>query len=118
MRGSGRESRDFLFIEDAAAALLDIVMSDEIRINPRLVKVNVASGSEIAVSTLAETLMMIIGSDKPIKYLGIAGVGAIPNAGWLPLINLEESYPLGDRFILDRLWRSLSLHGLRRRIGS
>lgn len=69
LAGTGHETRDFLFIDDLASALLGILetlQSDD----PQCLLLNVASGSETSVLTLAETIRDLVAPEKEIRCRG------------------------------------------------
>jgi UDP-glucose 4-epimerase len=69
LSGTGEETRDFLYIDDLADALLQLIDKFEQTKRNYLV-VNVASGVETSVSRLAETLRDLIAPEKEIRCRG------------------------------------------------
>jgi UDP-glucose 4-epimerase len=69
LAGTGNETRDFLYIEDLAAALLSLIENSGERARECLV-VNIASGTETSVLTLAETLRELVAPEKQISCRG------------------------------------------------
>jgi UDP-glucose 4-epimerase len=67
--GTGRETRDFLHVDDVAEALLRLAGSP-LRGLGRAERVNVASGEETAVLSLAERLRDLVAPGKEIACLG------------------------------------------------
>jgi UDP-glucose 4-epimerase len=67
--GTGRETRDFLHVDDVAEALLRLAASP-VRGARRAEVVNVASGEETAVLALAERLRDLVSPGKPIACRG------------------------------------------------
>jgi nucleoside-diphosphate-sugar epimerase len=67
--GTGEETRDFLYIDDLAAALLGLIEQFESSPREPLV-VNVASGSETGVLTLAEVIRDLVAPEKEIRCRG------------------------------------------------
>ena len=84
--GTGEETRDFLFIDDLAAALFGLVDEFESSEREPLV-VNVASGSETGVLSLAEMIRDLVAPDKEIRCRG----------------NLRKNDPLRWRADINRL---------------
>jgi UDP-glucose 4-epimerase len=66
--GTGNETRDFLFIDDLAAALFGLI--DRFQPDAGPLVVNVASGSETGVLTLAEMIRDLVAPDKEIRCHG------------------------------------------------
>jgi len=92
--GSGNQSRDLIYIKDAISAM-DIILN-----NNKYDTVNVASGVETSIRTLAETLKDISGftgrlwynTDRPegIKNRAIDN-SKLKELGWTPKYTLEEA---------------------------
>ena len=92
--GSGNQSRDLIYIKDAISAM-DIILN-----NNKYDTVNVASGVETSIRTLAETLKEISGftgrlwynTDRPegIKNRAIDN-SRLKELGWTPKYTLEEA---------------------------
>ena len=69
LTGTGEETRDFLYIEDLAAALLGLI--DEFQQSDRnYLLVNVASGVETSVLHLAEMIRDLVAPEKEIRCRG------------------------------------------------
>jgi nucleoside-diphosphate-sugar epimerase len=76
LEGTGEESRDYLAIEDVASALLGV--TDWCRAqgdSGQCLTVNVASGEETRVVTLASAIRDRLAVDKPIRFHGRARAG-------------------------------------------
>jgi len=69
LRGSGEETRDFLYIDDLAAALLALVENFETWQKDYLL-LNVASGVETSVLQLAEMIREAVAAEKEIRCRG------------------------------------------------
>lgn len=69
LEGTGNETRDFLYIEDLAAALLGLIDNSQGAARECLI-VNVASGTETSVLNLAETLGELVAPEKQISCRG------------------------------------------------
>jgi len=92
--GSGNQSRDLIYIKDAVSAM-EIILN-----NDKYDTVNVASGVETSIRTLAETLKEISGfkgtlwynTDRPegIKNRAIDN-SRLKELGWSPKYTLEEA---------------------------
>jgi nucleoside-diphosphate-sugar epimerase len=69
LAGTGNETRDFLYIEDLAAALLGLIDNSRAAARECLI-VNIASGTETSVLTLAQTLGELVAPEKQIRCRG------------------------------------------------
>ena len=69
LAGTGEETRDFLHIEDLTTALLGLIENSPAAARECLV-VNIASGTETSVLTLAETLRDLVAPEKQISCRG------------------------------------------------
>ena len=103
--GSGNQSRDFIYIKDAVRAM-DIILN-----NDKYDTVNVASGVETSIKTLAETLKKISGFKGKLWYNTNRPEGilnrSIDNSrlkelGWEPKYSLEEALTETYRWYYDR----------------
>jgi UDP-glucose 4-epimerase len=74
LEGTGDETRDYLHVDDAAAAMLELAsnLSEE---RGDCTVVNVASGEETRVLDLAEQLRALVAPPKEIRCLGHARAG-------------------------------------------
>jgi UDP-glucose 4-epimerase len=71
LEGTGKETRDYLFADDAAAALLDVAAC-----RPEgLTVLNVASGEAIETAALAALVGRVVGRGKPVRALGAERAG-------------------------------------------
>jgi len=103
--GSGNQSRDLIYIKDAISAM-DIILN-----NNKYDTVNVASGVETSIRTLAETLKEISGftgrlwynTDRPegIKNRAIDN-SRLKELGWTPKYTLEEALTETYAWYYDR----------------
>ena len=101
--GSGTPRREFLHVDDMAAACVHVMELDEAvlrdHIRPMLSHINVGTGEDCTIRELAETVARVIGftgrlvfdTDKPDgaprKLLDVSRLAAL---GWRPQIGLEE----------------------------
>jgi UDP-glucose 4-epimerase len=69
LAGTGEETRDFLFIDDLGSALLGLAERFQNE-DPQCLLLNVASGTETSVLTLAETLRDLVAPEKEIRCRG------------------------------------------------
>lgn len=72
VRGTGRESRDFVHVDDVASALLELTDAPAGR---PVEVVNIASGIETTVRQLAEVVADVTGTGKQIRYEGRPSLG-------------------------------------------
>jgi len=69
LRGSGEETRDFIHVDDLADALLGLGAPTSGH-DHRSTRVNVATGVETSVATLAVMILAALDCDKPLRFLG------------------------------------------------
>lgn len=69
LRGTGHESRDFIHVEDLSEALLVLGACTTERFVPST-RVNLATGVETSIATLAETIVQMVSPAKPLRFLG------------------------------------------------
>ena len=62
--GDGTQTRDFIFVEDTAKAIIDVYLSK----NTRGKTINIASGKETSIKELIELIMKLMGCRLKIKY--------------------------------------------------
>lgn len=84
--GTGKETRDFLYIDDLTSALLGLIEGLHCSDHECLI-VNVASGTETSVSTVAEMIRDLVAPEKEIRCKG----------------NVRKSDPLRWRADISRL---------------
>ena len=102
-RGSGSPRREFLHVDDMAAASL-FVLNLPKRIydkntEPMLTHINVGTGIDVTIRELAETIKEVVGFDGAILFDQSKPDGTmrklmdnskLRNMGWSPRIQLEE----------------------------
>jgi UDP-glucose 4-epimerase len=79
LEGTGEETRDYLHVEDAAAAVL--ALSENLKASIGLTTVNVAAGRETRVLELAERVRALVAPAKEVRCRGAARAG--DPARWL-----------------------------------
>jgi len=103
--GSGNQSRDFIYIKDAVRAM-DMILN-----NDKYDTVNVASGVETSIKTLAETLKKISGFKGKLWYNTNRPEGILNRSidntrlkelGWKPKYTLEEALTETYEWYYDR----------------
>ena len=102
--GSGNQSRDILYIEDAVEAM-DIILN-----NDKYDTVNVASGFEISIREIAELLIKVSGykgklwfnTDRPegIKNRAIDN-SRLKELGWVPKYSMEDAFAKTYKWYYD-----------------
>lgn len=66
VHGDGKQTRDFIYVQDTADAIVDICLSEKTR--GRII--NIASGKETSIIGLISSIMRIMGCKKEIKHDG------------------------------------------------
>lgn len=94
--GTGKESRDFIYISDIVR-IIDLAISHS-KLNGEVV--NVANGKQITIAEVAETVRKMIGTSKEIKFNRAerkgdpinweADIEIIESWGYRPSVELEE----------------------------
>ena len=75
IEGTGSESRDFLYVDDVADAVLRLAGAPESRAPGYFEIVNMASGEETTVATLANHIRDLVAPGKQIHYRGLVRPG-------------------------------------------
>lgn len=101
--GTGSPMREFLFVDDMAAASVHVMNLDEAiydqHVHPMLSHINVGFGSDITIKTLAETIATTVGYTGNIKFDPAKPDGTpkklmdsqrINILGWTPKVSLEK----------------------------
>ena len=101
--GSGKQMRDFLHVDDAAAALILIMKLSkkniQKEISPNLSHINIGSGQDISIRDVAIMVKKIVGFEGEIVFNNQMPDGTlkkrldiskIKRLGWKPSISLEE----------------------------
>lgn len=94
--GTGRESRDFIYISDIVK-IIELAISHS-KFDGEVV--NVANGKQITIAEVAETVRRVIGTEKMILFNGAerkgdpinweANIDTLKSWGYKPCVNLEE----------------------------
>jgi nucleoside-diphosphate-sugar epimerase len=92
-RGAGASTRDFLFVKDAAEAI--VMAADSYDAAEPL---NIASGKETSIRDLASTIGKLVGYEGTIEFNGspekedrvVADISRAKKWGWSPRTDLEE----------------------------
>jgi CDP-glucose 4,6-dehydratase len=99
IRSDGSPERDFLYVDDAVAAYLEIARALDGAGPARGEAYNIGGGRPVSVREVAETLLRVAGSDAEPEYRG--GADRSPgrhldcsklaaHTGWEPRVSLEE----------------------------
>lgn len=94
LQGTGTESRDYLHIDDVAAALLLLIDADLHEANQgRCIIVNIAGGVEIKVQDIALHIRSLVAPEKQIRFKGVERLGD-PHRWWADTSVLRRMTPL------------------------
>lgn len=112
--GTGSPMREFLYVDDMAAASVHVMNLDKAiydkHVHPMLSHINVGFGSDITIRTLAETIATIIGYTGDISFDPAKPDGApkklidcqrINMLGWAPQVSLEKGLLLAYRDFIN-----------------
>jgi len=111
--GDGEQTRDYVYVGDVAAANLavsELSLSDPETIDD--VAFNVATGIEVSVCQLAETLLMVAGRQAEIEFAAARqgellrsslDTACLQAAGWTPEIDLTEGLRRTYEYIAEHL---------------
>ena len=105
--GSGTPLREFLYVDDMAAASLFVMNLDKAvfaaNTTPMQSHINVGSGREVTIKELAETISKVVGYKGEIEFDSAKPDGSprklmecsrLNNLGWRPNVGLEEGLAL------------------------
>jgi GDP-L-fucose synthase len=112
--GSGRPRREFLHVDDLAAACLHVMdLSREAlatQTTPMRSHLNVGTGEDLTIAELAETIRQVVGFEGRIRWdtgkpdgtpRKLLDVSRIRRLGWTPRIGLHEGLRQTYRWFLD-----------------
>lgn len=103
--GTGTPRREFLFVDDLAEACL-LLMRQYDESKP----INIGTGEDIEIRTLAETIQKIVGHTGPIHWdtsmpdgtpRKVLDVSRIKALGWEPKVSLEEGIKRAYQWFLE-----------------
>jgi GDP-L-fucose synthase len=92
--GDGSPLREFLFVDDLAAAIIDLLET-----SPKDSLINIGSGEEVSIETLAELISKTIGYQGKFTFDSSRPNGTprklldstrMSKTGWKPRVNLSE----------------------------
>lgn len=94
--GTGKESRDFIYISDLIRAIDLVISNSDFTGN----KVNLANGSQITIREVADTFVKVLNTDKEIRFNGVerkgdpinweADISDLKKWGYQQKVSLEE----------------------------
>ena len=112
--GSGAPKREFLHVDDLAAACIFVMGLDDITYEkytrPMLSQINVGCGEDITIAELAELVRDVVGYEGEIVYnpdkpngapRKLLDIGRIKALGWRPQIGLREGLESTYRWFLE-----------------
>ena len=103
--GSGKPLREFLYVNDLANAIKFVI---ENNINDSLL--NIGSGNEVSIKSLAESIKTVVGFEGELSYdkskpdgnpRKLLDSSKILNYGWIPDIELNDGLKKTYRWFLD-----------------
>ena len=112
--GSGKPLREFLHVDDMAAASLHVMELDrsvlESEVDPMLSHINVGSGDEVSIGELARLVGKVVGFKGRIEFDAAKPDGTprklldstlLNRLGWKPEIGLEEGLDSAYRWFVE-----------------
>lgn len=113
--GTGKPYREFLYVDDMAAACVHVMKLDkeiyEQHTQPMLSHINVGVGHDLTIAELAETISKVVGFNGQIEFDTSKPDGTprklmdstrLNNLGWHATIGLEEGLTLAYRDFLKK----------------
>jgi GDP-L-fucose synthase len=101
--GTGTPMREFLYVDDMAAACVHVMNLDpatyQAHTQPMLSHINVGTGEDLTIRQLAETVGKVIGYEGKIEFdptkpdgtpRKLLDVSRLQSLGWRPTVGLEE----------------------------
>ena len=105
--GTGTPRREFLYVDDMAAAALFVMELDkktyDKHTDPMLSHINVGFGSDVSIAELSQTICNVVGYQGKITFEASKPGGSpqkwmssskLNNLGWTPTINLKDGLSL------------------------
>lgn len=112
--GTGKPMREFLFVDDMAAASVFVMNLDtetyQMHTDPMLSHINVGSGVDCTIRELAETMARVVGFDGALAFDStkpdgtmrkLMNVDRLANLGWRYQLALEEGLAKTYQWFLD-----------------
>jgi GDP-L-fucose synthase len=113
--GSGKQKREFLFVDDMASACIHVMNVDKQTYDdctePMLSHINVGVGHDISIAELAQTIAKIVGYEGRISYdidkpdgppRKLIDSSLIQRLGWVPQIDLVDGLQRAYKDFLAR----------------
>ena len=114
--GTGTPMREFLYVDDMAAASLHVLMLDratyDANTEPMLSHINVGTGADCTIRELAETISKVVGFEgditfdttkpdgTPRKLMDVSRLGAL---GWQSSVSLEQGLGATYQWFLEHI---------------
>ena len=112
--GSGKPMREFLYVDDMAAASIHVMNLDsatyQAHTKPMLSHINVGTGVDCSIRELAETIAQVTGFKGALEFdtskpdgppRKLMNVSRLENLGWKASISLEEGLKLAYQWYLE-----------------
>lgn len=112
--GSGKPMREFLYVDDMAAASIHVMNLDkniyDENTEPMLSHINVGTGVDCTIRELVETVAKVVGFTGGIKFdtnkpdgppRKLMDVGRLKSLGWECSIDIEEGLTLAYQWFVD-----------------
>jgi GDP-L-fucose synthase len=112
--GSGKPMREFLYVDDMAAASIHVMNLDsetyQAHTQPMLSHINVGTGQDCTIRELAETIAKVTGFKGELEFDATKPDGAprklmdvsrLKSLGWSASVSLEEGLKRAYRWFLD-----------------
>jgi GDP-L-fucose synthase len=112
--GSGTPMREFLHVDDMAAASIHVMLLDnktyQVNTEPMLSHINVGTGVDCTIRQLAETLKRVVGFEGELVFdttkpdgtkRKLMDVSRLDRLGWKAGVNLEEGLSATYRWFVD-----------------
>jgi GDP-L-fucose synthase len=120
--GSGKPMREFLYVDDMAAASVYVMELDSVvyrkHTEPMLSHINVGSGIDCSIRELAETIKRVTGFEGEIDFDAskpdgtarkLMDVSRLGNLGWKSSISLEDGLARAYTWYVENLDKSVRL---------
>ncbi|HGD8094977.1 TPA: NAD-dependent epimerase/dehydratase family protein, partial [Escherichia coli] len=114
--GTGTPKREFLYVDDMAAASVYVMeLDDEIykkNTQPMLSHINVGTGVDCSIREMAETMALVVGYDGKIVFditkpdgspRKLMDVTRLENLGWKYRYNLKQGLELTYKWFINNL---------------
>ena len=114
--GSGKPMREFLYVDDMAAASIHVMELDktlyDANTEPMLSHINVGTGVDCTIRELVETVAKVVGFEGEIKFDAtkpdgtprkLMNVDRLKSLGWEYSVSLEDGLTLAYQWFVDNL---------------